>query len=69
MKNIKKRNKSEDIQIDGPELNEINSKYEILKKKIEEIKELIKYIISRFDCDDSDLQEKVKRLCEILEIV
>ena len=61
-KNIKKRNKSEDIQIDSPGTNDVNS------KKIEELKELIKYIISRFECDDSDLQEKVKRVCEILEI-
>ena len=66
--NIKKKNNSEDKQIDFPEYTEINEKYEDLKKKVEEIKELFQEIISLAQCNDPELQEKAERVCELLEI-
>ena len=66
--NARDKNNSEDMKIDFPGLNDIKNKYEELKAKIEELRELIKYIISHASCDDPDLQEKVGRACDILEI-
>ena len=66
--NAKEKNNSEDMKIDFPGLNDINTKYIELKKNIDESKELIKEIISSSQCEDPDIQQKVQRVCEILEI-
>ena len=67
-KNARDKNNSEDMKIDFPGLNDIKSKYEELKTKIEELKEIFKYIITHSTCDDPDLQEKAERACELLDI-
>ena len=66
--NANEKNNSEDMKIDYPGLNDINNKYEELKAKMEELKEIFKYIISRVQCEDPDLQQKAQRVCEIMEI-
>ena len=66
--NAKEKNNSEDMKIDFPGLNDINTKFIELKKNIDESKELIKEIISSSQCEDPDIQQKVQRVCEILEI-
>ena len=66
--NVKKKNYSEDIQIDFPGYTEISSKYEELIKKVEEIKELFKEILSLANCDDPELQQKAEKICELLDI-
>ena len=66
--NAKEKNNSEDMKIDFPGLNDINTKYLELKKNIDESKELIKEIICSSQCEDPDIQQKVQRVCEILEI-
>ena len=66
--NAKEKNNSEDMKIDYPGLNDINNKYEELKAKMEELKELFKYFISYTSCDDPEIQKKANRVCEILDI-
>ena len=66
-KNARDKNNSEDLKIDFPGLNDIKNKYEELKTKMEELKELLKYIISH-ENDENELNEKVERACELLEI-
>lgn len=61
-------NNSEDMKIDYPGLNNIKNEYEELKKKFEELKDLVKYIISHAQCDAPDFQQKTGKVCKILEI-
>ena len=62
----KKRNNSEDRRIDYQGLNNINEKYEELKKKILEIKEIFKYIISKIKLNEPDLKSKIDRVSTLL---
>ena len=62
----KKRNNSEDRRIDYQGLNNINEKYEELKKKILEIKEIFKYIISKIKLNEPDLKSKIDRVSNLL---
>ena len=64
----KKRNNSEDRRIDYQGFDGVNDKYEELKKKISEIKEIFKYIISKIKLNDPDLQPKINRVSELLNI-
>ena len=62
----KKRNNSEDRRIDYQGLNNVNEKYEELKKKILEIKEIFKYIISKIKLNEPDLKSKIDRVSNLL---
>ena len=65
----KKKNNSEDLKIDFPGLSDINEKYEELKNKINEIKEIFKDIISKIELELSpDMKLKINRVSDLLEI-
>ena len=67
--NAKKKNNSEDLKIDFPGLNDINEKYEELKIKIKEIKEIFNDILSKIDLElNPDMKLKINKVCELLEI-
>ena len=65
----KRKNNSEDMKIDYPGLNNINEKYEELKKKIIEIKETFNYIISKIQVNEPDIKPKKEIIGNSYEIL
>jgi hypothetical protein len=64
----KRKNNSEDMKIDFPGLNNINEKYEELKNKIIEIKEIFNYIKSKIQLNEPNIKPKINRVYELLNI-
>ena len=64
----KKKNNSEDMKIDFPGLSDINEKYEDLKNKIKEIKEIFNLIISKIQINEPDIKSEINKVLDLLEI-
>ena len=63
----KKKNNSEDMKIDFPGLSDVNEKYEELKNKMIEIKEIFKDIKSKVETNNPELKIKMHRVFDLLE--
>ena len=65
---VKKKNNSEDMKIDFPGLSDINEKYNDLKNKVMEIKEIFKVIKSKCQSKEPDMELKINRVSDLLDI-
>ena len=56
------------MKIDFPGLSDINEKYDELKNKVVEIKEIFKFIKSKCQSKEPDIELKFNRVSDLLDI-
>ena len=64
----KDKNKSEDINIDYPDMQKIKDKYKKLSINNNMLEEQVKILISNINCNNSKIKPQINQICQLMKI-
>ena len=68
MTGAKDKNKSEDINIDYPDMQIIKDKYKKLSINNNMLEEQVKILISNINCNNSKIKPQINQICQLMKI-